>query len=59
MLDVVELKFAVSRIDSVMMKERVMGLVFYEMVLKKKSEEVVTDRLLISDEGVRVLDIRE
>jgi hypothetical protein len=27
-------------------------------VLTKKSQDVVTDRLLVSEEGVRVLDVR-
>lgn len=38
--------------------EKVLGLVFYEMVLTKKSEDIsaVTDRLLVSDEAVQVMD---
>ena len=55
---VVELRFTVSRVDNVTMNENVLGLVFYDMVLTKKSQDVVTDRLLVSEEGVRVLDIR-
>ena len=58
MQEVVELKFTVSRIDNVMKNESVLGLVFCDMVLTKKSEHVVTDRLIISEEGVRVLDVR-
>jgi hypothetical protein len=55
---VVELKFTVSSMDNVKKKESVLGLVFCDMVLTRKSRDVVTDRLLVSEEGVRVLDIR-
>ncbi len=58
MQEVVELKFTVSRIESVARNENVLGLVFYQMLLTKNSLSVVTDRLLVSDEAVRVLDIR-
>jgi hypothetical protein len=58
MHEVVELKFTVSRVDSTKRDENVLGLVFCNMVLTKRSQNVVTDRLVISDEGVRVLDIR-
>jgi len=58
MQQVVELRFTVSRIDSVTQTESVLGLTFCDMVLTKKSQDVVTDRLLVSEEGVRVLDIR-
>ena len=59
MQQVVELKFTVSRIYNVMRNERVLGLTFCGMVLTKKSQDVVTDRLLVSEEGVRILDIRK
>jgi len=58
MLDVRELKFTVSKIDNVARNKKVMGLVFYDFVFTKRSHNVVTDRLLASDEGVRVLDVR-
>jgi hypothetical protein len=58
MKEVVELKFTVSRIDNEMQNERILGLTFCGMVLTKKSQDVVTDRLLVSEEGVRVLDVR-
>ena len=58
MQQVVELRFTVSRIDNAMKNESVLGLTFCDMVLTKKSQDVVTDRLLVSEEGVRVLDIR-
>ncbi len=58
MLEVVELKFTVARIQKVMRSENVMGLVFCDIVLTKKSQDIVTDRLVVSEEGVRVLDIR-
>jgi hypothetical protein len=58
MQEVVELKFTVSRIDNEMQNERILGLTFCGMVLTKKSQDVVTDRLLVSEEGVRVLDVR-
>jgi hypothetical protein len=58
MQQVVELKFTVSRMDNAMKIENVWGLTFCGMVLTKKSQDVVTDRLLVSEEGVRVLDIR-
>jgi hypothetical protein len=59
MQEIVELKFTVSKIDSVTTKAKVLGLVFCEMVLSKKAEEVVTDRLIVSGEGVRVLDTKQ
>jgi hypothetical protein len=58
MQEVVELKFTVSKMESVTTNDRVLGLVFCDVVLTKRSENVVTDRLIVSDEGVRVLDIR-
>jgi hypothetical protein len=58
MQEVIELKFTVSRIDNEMQNERILGLTFCGMVLTKKSQDVVTDRLLVSEEGVRVLDVR-
>jgi len=58
MQQVVELRFTVSRIDNVTQNESVLGLTFCGMLLTKKSQDVVTDRLLVSEEGVRVLDIR-
>ncbi len=58
MQQVVELKFTLSRIDNVMRNESVLGLTFCGMLLTKKYQDVVTDRLLVSEEGVRVLDVR-
>jgi hypothetical protein len=58
MSKVVELRFTVSKIGSEMKNEKVLGLVFYEMVLTRKSEDIVTDRLVVSDEAVQVLDFR-
>jgi hypothetical protein len=58
MSKVVELRFTVSKIGSVTKNEKVLGLVFYEMVLTRKSEDIVTDRLVVSDETVQVLDFR-
>jgi hypothetical protein len=56
MSKVVELRFTVSKIGNVTTNEKVLGMVFYEMVLTKKSEDVVTDRIVVSDEAVQVLD---
>jgi len=53
----VELRFTVSRIDNVMQNESVLGLTFCGIVLTKRSQDVVTDRLLVSEEGVRVLGV--
>jgi hypothetical protein len=58
MQEIVELKFTVSKIESVSKNENVLGLVFYQMLLTKNSQNVVTDRLLVSDEAIRVLDVR-
>lgn len=55
----VELRFTVSRIGNLKRNKNVFGLVFYDMVLTRESSEVVTDRLLITDEGVKVLDVRQ
>ena len=49
MSEVVQLKFTVSRIDNIIANEELFGLVFYDFVLAKKSEDIITDRIL---EGV-------
>jgi hypothetical protein len=54
MSGVVQLKFTVSRIDSIIANEKVFGLVFYDFVLAKKSEDIITDRILVSDETIIV-----
>jgi hypothetical protein len=55
MSKVVELRFTVTQIGNVTTNEKVLGLVFYEIVLTKKSEDIVTDRLVVSDEAVQVM----
>jgi hypothetical protein len=58
MSEVIQLKFTLSRIDSVIRNEKVLGLVFYDFALTKKSEVIITDRILVTDEAIHVLDVR-
>jgi len=57
--EIVELKVELSKMESATLGNRVAGIVFLRMLLLRRSEAIVTDRLLVSEEGVRVLDLRE
>jgi hypothetical protein len=59
MKEIMELRVTVSKIESLMFDKLHFGLTFHAMLLTKRSEQVATDRLLVSDEGVRVLNLRE
>ncbi len=58
LLEAVNLKLTVSRVEEVTTATNVLGLVFYAMVLRRHSEEVVTDRIAVSDEAVKVIGLR-
>ncbi|MDA4128131.1 MAG: hypothetical protein OK422_01495 [Thaumarchaeota archaeon] len=54
MKEIIELKMVISKVESVILKEEHLGLTF-EMIKSTISHQfVVTDRLLVSDEAVRV-----
>jgi hypothetical protein len=59
MKEIKELRVTVSKIESLMLDKLLFGLTFHVVLLTKRSEQVVTDRLIVSDEGVRVLNLRE
>ena len=58
MQEVVKLNIAVRKIENVMVKSEKSGLVFCRMTSYSTRNIVTTDRLLISDEAVRVIDVR-
>ena len=58
MQEVVKLNIAVKKIESVVMNSEKLGLVFCSITLFPTRNIVTTDRLLISDEAVRVIDVR-
>ena len=59
MQEVVELSFGVRRLSSATYKWVQSGITFTRMLLFVATVKVSTDRLLVSDEAVRVLDRRE
>ncbi len=58
MKEIVELRMTVSMMESITLRDEKLGMIFPEIFPTKVSRSVVTDRLLVSDEAVRVLDIR-
>ena len=56
MQEIVELRIAMARLKGVTINRRESSLTFQAIFLIKTSEEIVTDRLLVSDEEVRILD---
>ena len=59
MQEVVELSFGVKRISSATYTREQSGITFTRILLFVATVKVSTDRLLVSDEAVRVLDRRE
>jgi hypothetical protein len=59
MQNVTELSIGIRRIDFATYTKERGGITFRRFVIFQTSEEVATDRLLVSDEAVRVLDRRE
>jgi hypothetical protein len=59
MKEVVELKMSVMKLASVMVHSERLGLSSPQIVLVRAAHAVTTDRLIVTDEGVRVLDTRE
>lgn len=57
MNQVVELRFTVARFDSVVIADGTEGPIYRPcMLLARKAEQVVTDRLLVTDKAIRVLN---
>jgi hypothetical protein len=58
MQELVRLKLSLRKLHTSEMKSEVFGLTFARFTLYQRTEDVTTDRLLVSDEAVRVLDTR-
>jgi hypothetical protein len=59
LLEVVELTMGLKKIGTATLATEQSGIVFKRVVIVQTMVRVATDRLLVSDEGVRVLDRRE
>lgn len=59
MQEMVKLNLAVKRIENVVVNSEDSGLVFCRMTSFSTRNIVTTDHLLVSDEAVRVLDVRK
>ncbi len=59
MQEMVKLNLAVKRIENVVVNSEQSGLVFCRMASFSTRSIVTTDHLLVSDEAVRVLDVRK
>ena len=59
MREVTELKVTVMKLAGVTHLEERLGLLSPQIMLVKTAQTVVTDRLIVTDEGVRVMDVRE
>jgi hypothetical protein len=57
--EIVELSMGLKRIGTATLTSEQSGIVFKRVVIVQTTVRVATDRLLVSDEGVRVLDRRE
>jgi len=57
--EVVELSYELTRISSATYTRKESGICFTRTLLFISTVKVSTDRLLVSSEGVRVLDRRE
>jgi hypothetical protein len=57
--EVVELSMGLKKIGTAILATERSGIVFKRVVIVQTMVRVATDRLLVSDEGVRVLDRRE
>jgi hypothetical protein len=58
MQEEVKLKMVVRKLYSTRLPSVNGGLTFFTFVLASESERVTTDKLLVSDEAVRVLDLK-
>jgi hypothetical protein len=58
MQEVVKLNISVKKIENVVVNSEKSGLVFCRMTSFSTRSIITTDRLLISDEAVRVIDVR-
>jgi len=54
----VKLKLTLRKLHTSQQKAVVLGLTFARFTLHQRTEDVTTDRLLVSEEAVRVLDSR-
>ncbi len=59
MQETVKLNLVVKKIESVVLNSERSGLIFCRMASFSTLNIVTTDRLLVSDEAVRVLDVRK
>jgi hypothetical protein len=59
MKEVVELNIVITRLESAIVSLRSSGLTFFSLIMFSREEKIATDRLLVSDEAVRVLNSRE
>lgn len=59
MYKVFELKLSLRKIDVATYLRKVGGITFQRMLIFEINENVPTDHLIVSDEAVRVLDVRE
>ena len=57
--EVVELSMGLKKFGTATLTSEQSGIVFKRVVIVQTTVRVATDRLLVSDEGVRVLDRRE
>ena len=58
MQEVVKLSIAVKRIENLVVNSEKSGLVFCRMTSFSTRNIITTDRLLISDEAIRIIDVR-
>ncbi len=58
MQEMVKLNIAVKKIENVVVRSERSGLVFCRITSYSTRNIVTTDRLLVSDEAVRVIDVR-
>ena len=56
---VTELRMALTKIESASYRKERSGITFARFILFQLSETVATDRLVVSDEAVKVLDRKE
>ncbi len=59
MLSVTELSIEIKRIGFASFREQSAGITFHRLVSFQLKEKIATDRLVVSEEAVRVLDRRE
>jgi len=59
LLEITELTIGMRRLGMATYARERGGVIFKRMLMYETREKVYTDRLLVSDEAVRVLDVRE